>query len=355
MTGAAVHRAHFTDFAEVTRRRAPLYSRLSTALADSPVPTELFAGAPEPAQVPVNLFAAVHHLLLADPGLPLARFYPNLTADPDPGDPVQPFLEFTADHRDRIRHLLATRLPQTNEVGRSALLLAAIAQLVEAGPIAHLDVGTSAGLNLMLDRLAYRDARGNLLGQSDLVLECSVRGDRPSATGAHGLADALPEIGSRLGLDANPVDLADPDHARWLEACVWPDQADRFHRLETAIELFRRRPIDVRRGDAVDDLAEALAEVGESGHPVVTTSWALCYLSVERQESWAQRIDSIGAARDLSWVWAEAPARVRTLPVPAELAGSERTILGISTWRAGVRVDRVLGEGHSHGYWLTWR
>ena len=354
MSGRDGHRTDFVEFAEVARRRAPLYGRLSKALADSPLPAELFADAPEPARVPVNLLAAVHFLLLADPSVPLARFYPNLTVEPDQGDPVPVFLAFVEQNGSAIRRLVATRLPQTNEVGRSALLLAGIAQLGDVGPIAHVDVGASAGLNLMLDRVAYADARGNRLGRGELVLECSVRGDRPDAAGPHGLADALPEFGSRLGLDADPVNLADPDHARWLEACIWPDQADRFHRLRIAIELFRRRPVEVRRGDAVDDLAEALA-VAEGGHPVVTTSWALCYLSRERQRQWVQRIDSIGVARDLSWVWAEAPARVGSLPVPPDLATSERTVLGVTTWHGGARVDRVLGHGHSHGYWLTWR
>lgn len=348
-------RTFFHDFAGVARRRAPLYARLSKALADSSLPSDLFAGAPEPARVPVNLFAAVHYLLLAEPSLPLARFYPNLTETPDPGDPVPAFFAFVEQNELVIRQLLASRLPQTNEVGRSALLLAGIAQLGDVGTIAHLDIGASAGLNLMLDRLAYVDGSGNLLGESSLVLECSVRGARPGATGPHGLADVLPELGTRLGLDANPVDLNDPDHARWLEACVWPDQADRFHRLATAIELFRRHPAEVRRGDAVDDFTDAVAAVAGGGHPVVTTSWALCYLAGEHQELWLRRIDSIGASRDLSWVWAEAPDRVGDLPVSPELAATDRTVLGVTTWRAGVRTDRVLGQCHSHGYWLTWR
>ncbi len=46
-----------------------------------------------------------------------------------------------------------------------------------------------------------------------------------------------PLVGARIGLDRSPIDLTDPDAARWLEACVWPDQPDRFHRLQAAIGL----------------------------------------------------------------------------------------------------------------------
>ena len=63
-----------------------------------------------------------------------------------------------------------------------------------------------------------------------MVLEVTTRGAVP-------VPDAMPAIGGRLGIDRTPIDVTDPIEARWLEACVWPDQADRFHRLRAAIEL----------------------------------------------------------------------------------------------------------------------
>ncbi|MGV8910027.1 MAG: DUF2332 domain-containing protein [Propionicimonas sp.] len=339
--------AHFTNFAATTRSRAPLYSRLSAGIAESPLLPALFRDAPGPARVPVNLFAAVHDLLLADRTASLARFYPNLAERPDPGDPVPEFLDFCAAHAAAIRRTVATRLPQTNEIGRSALLLAGFDRL-GARELAQLDVGASAGLNLMVDRLAYRDGLGGQLGSSAVVLDCSVRGNAPR------LAGGLPVIGSRLGLDSRPIDTGDPEELRWLEACVWPDQADRFHRLEAALELLRQYPVDVRRGDAIDDLATSVAALAGGGHPVITTSWVLCYLTPERQQAWLDEVDRLGAGTDLSWVWAEAPARVDVLPVPDDLAGTVTTILGITTWRDGTRTDRALARCHPHGYWLHW-
>jgi hypothetical protein len=339
--------AHFTNFAAVARSRAPLYARLSAGIADSPLLPLLFEDAEGPARVPVILFAAVHDLLLADRTASLARFYPNLAERPDPGDPVPEFLDFCAAHAAAIRQTVATRLPQTNEIGRSALLLAGFDRL-EATELAHLDVGASAGLNLMVDRLAYRDGSGGQLGTSAVVLDCAVRGD------PHRLARALPVIGARLGLDAHPIDTGDAGARRWLEACVWPDQADRFRLLEAALELEGRQPVEVRRGDAVDDLAEAVASLAGGGHPVITTSWVLCYLTPERQQAWREEVERLGAGTDLSWVWAEAPARVDILPVPADVAASETTTLGITTWRDGKRTDRTLAKCHPHGYWLRW-
>lgn len=343
-------RTRFRRFADSSRRRAPLYSRISEQLADWPALDWLLGGAPDPARVPVNLFAAVHYLLLADPGAPLARFYPNLAGPgsrlESVGDPVPDFLAFCTEHAAELRDLVATRLPQTNEIGRASLLVAGFAAL-PPGPRAHLDVGASAGLNLMLDRLAYDDGHG-VLGGSDLVLPCSVRPE------GRRLAEGLPVIGSRLGLDANPLDLTDPDDARWLEACVWPDQAERFARLRRAVEIFLADPVPLRRGDAVADLATAVAALGE-GTPVVTTTWMLCYLGPEQQREFAVAIEELGLRQDLDWVWAESPRVVEALPLTPELVDSDATVLGYSSWRGGQRTDRVLARCHPHGYWLTWQ
>jgi hypothetical protein len=344
--------ARFAAFSRATRTRAPLYSRLSAGIAGNDLVERLFADAPSPARVPVNLFAAVHFLLLGESDAPLARFYPDLAAHPEGGDPVPAFLAFCAERAEPVGALLASRLPQTNEVGRSSLLLAGLAQLA-AEPVTLLDVGASAGLNLLLDRYAYLDAQGHLLGQSTVTVPCSVRGVRPGAEGAHGLADRFPAISARLGLDATPVDLSDPVAVRWLEACVWPDQADRLARLRAAIDIAHAHPVQVRAGDAVADLAAVLAEL-DADSAVVATSWALCYLAFDRQREFMAELARLGASHDFSWVWAEAPERVRVLPVPTALAGDRATLLGLSTWRGGVRSDRLLARCHDHGGWLNW-
>jgi hypothetical protein len=337
--------ADFTAFSATTRRRAPLYASISARIADAPLLLDLMLTAPERARVPVNLFAAVHDLLLADRSDRLARFYPNLTRVPDDGDPMPEFLAFCSARTPQLAASLATRFPQTNEIGRSALFLAGFDRL-EPGPKAHVDLGASAGLNLLVDKLAYRDADSVVLGESEVVLDCSVRGE-PGR-----LAVRLPEIEARLGLDIAPIDPSDAAGLRWLKACVWPDQADRFHRLEAAIELLGRHPVEVRRGDLVDDLASTLDAVSGRGHPVVTTSWVLCYLDAERQRAWLEELERLGAERDLSWVWAEAPSQVGVLPVAQQLDASESTILGVTTWRDGQRSDVTLARCHQHGYWL---
>jgi hypothetical protein len=340
----------FRQFAGTATTRAPLYARLAEAIADEPEVADLLSAAPATQQAPVLLLAATHHLVLAGASPTLAAFYPNLTSDPDSGDPWPAFRDLCGTHRDQIRAIVARRHTQTNEVGRCALFLPAFSLVAHevAAPIAQVDVGTSAGLTLLWAGYGYEYRPGpSFAPERDVVLQCDVRGQPP-------LPRELPAHAPGLGLDLHPIDISDDDAVRWLEACVWPDQTDRFERLEGALRLARSSPPDVRTGDAVDDLVATVEEAALRGHPVVTTSWALSYLSLERQRQFVDRLDELGARMDLSWVAAESPEQTAGLPFHHSPATAHLTALSLATWRNGRRELRTLGTAHPHGYWLHW-
>ena len=340
----------FRDFSGVsTATRAPLYSHLAAATADDPDLLALLHHAPETQQLPVLFFAAVHHLLLRGQGAELAAFYPNLTAVPAEGDPFPVFRSVVLAHAHELAAVIATHHTQTNEIGRCNQFLLAFGLLAdEVGPLAHLDVGTSAGLNLLLPRYSYDFEPGGCLnGGSPVQLQCSLRGDAP-------VPRVMPAVTRSVGVDLMPVDVTDDDAVRWLEACVWPDQADRFARLVAAIGLARQAPPDIRRGDAVASLAPLVDELAEHGHPVVTNSWVLNYLPHAARLAYVAELDRIGAERDLSWVIAEAPDQTPGLPVATTDPPESITVLSLVRWRGGVRTSTRLGTTHPHGYWVKW-
>jgi hypothetical protein len=113
-----------------------------------------------------------------------------------------------------------TRRVQTNDVSRSVTWLwpAALAGALDGRPLALVDVGASAGLNLVADALDLRwtDAGGAVL---------------PTARGIAPL--------HRLGFDARPLDALRADDVRWLRACIWPGETDRLERLDRALDAYR--------------------------------------------------------------------------------------------------------------------
>ncbi len=124
--------------------------------------------------------------------------------------------------RERTFDALASRGVQTNETSRAVAWLwpAALAGLSNgARPVALVDVGASAGLNLVADVLPpmWTDEQGAPL---------------EIARGIGAVA--------RLGLDPSPLDATKEDDADWIRACVWPGDGARLVRLEAAFAAFRQ-------------------------------------------------------------------------------------------------------------------
>jgi hypothetical protein len=347
---------HFAAFARTAHPRAPLYSALSATATREPIVASILRCAPETERVPVLFFAAVHALLLDEPSAELAQWYPNLTTDHrSPADRALAgvFRHYVTERRAELERLVATRTTQTNEVGRCSFLLPALGLIAdEVGALGLLDVGASGGLNLLLDRYEYRyrlaDEERIVGGPATVVLGSDVRGDMP-------VPAQLPEIVSRCGIDRRPIDVTDPGEAHWLEACVWPDQADRFHRLVAAIDLAREEPPELLAGDAVTSLGPAIDRVGAVAHPVIFNSWVLNYFSAGQRTDYLAELDRIGAERDLSWVYAEAPALIPELPNEPDPVDPHRTVLSMARWRNGERTVAHLATCHPHGFWIHWR
>ena len=336
----------FRLFGQFNGKASPLYGRLALAIADEPELMRLLHAAPEQQQIPVLLFAAMHDLLLRGKGEELAAFYPNLSTSIPEGDPYAAFRRVALANGDALRATIATRNTQTNEVGRCAYFLPVFALVAdEVGALAHLDVGASAGLNLSWPLYSYEYQPGGSVGPGSTVqLSCKTRGEPP-------IPKAMPQWAHGIGLDMSPIDVRDDEAVRWLEACVWPDQAGRFERLVAAIEVARKSPPDIRQGDAVANVAALVDEVAAFGHPLVTTSWILNYLPEAGQRAFVAELDNVGGRRDLSWVVAEAPAQTPGLPIPGD---DEITVISVVTWRDGKRTVQRLGVAHPHGSWLNW-
>jgi hypothetical protein len=338
----------FDDFARTFEAGAPLYARFAERVAREPRVLEMMSVAPETQRIPVLLFACAHYLLLAEPDHPLARHYPNITDTRAHGDPSDSFVDFVFSHAESMMQLMAGRTTQTNELGRCNWFLFPLSILnEEVGPLARVDIGSSAGLTLLAPHIAYDIRPGRVIGgDAPLMIECQVRGEPP-------LPEHVPDVRWSIGIDASPVDVYNDAEVRWLEACVWPDQVKRFDRLRSAVALARHIGVIVERGDAVDSVTAAAMRAQEHAHPVITTSWVLNYLSPDRRVEFVETLHRIGSTMDLSWVIAESPWETPELPGHA---GSDEliTVITLVTWRQGLRTVQRLGTTHPHGNWVNW-
>ncbi|HSF34231.1 MAG TPA: DUF2332 domain-containing protein [Candidatus Tectomicrobia bacterium] len=333
----------FQRFAEVECRGvSALYDHLAGSIAADGELLALTTHAPPGQPVPNLLLAAVHFLLLKGQVDPLAQFYPNLTlaaASPDASYPA--FRAFCLAHADAIRHLLATRRVQTNEVGRCAYLMPAftlVATLAHEHPLALIEIGTSAGLNLQWDRYSYRYGPGGLYGdaRSSVQIVCALRGPtRPP------LPDRLPAIAARVGVDLHVIDVDDADEALWLRALVWPEHLERARLLHNAMEITRLNPPTLLSGDGLTLLPEVLRTVPADVPVCVFHTHTLNQWSLEARDRFSRMLAEHGATRELYRLSAEG---IDT-PYPR---------LELTAWRHGQAHQRLLAYCEHHGRWLEW-
>ena len=142
------------------------------------------------------------------------------------------------------------RPPQTNEVGRASALIGGDLWLAERFglPLRVLEIGSSAGLLLQLDRIYLHldldERRSDGLPKASPGLgavELSELGWHFAWQGPLPPARAV-SYASLSGCDVAPLDVFDPVQQRVLHSYVWPDQTARAERLSAAIELAVRHP-----------------------------------------------------------------------------------------------------------------
>lgn len=335
----------FEWYADWAADVSPLYERLARGVADAPRLLDIAGEAPDGQPPPQLLLGAVHALLLRGVDHPLARFYPTCTdapAAPGETDPFPSFRSFCLEYETEIREIVASRRVQTNEVGRSAVLLPAferVARRVGRAPLALVEIGASAGLNLCWDRYRYEYDGYGAYGRLDspVTIESTVRGDRTPP-----LPDRLPDVTHRVGNDLNPLDVTDAEDADWLRALVIPDQQERHERLAAAIDLVREAPPELVAGDARETLDALVARAPEEASVCVFSTMTLYQLEADGVAEIRKELVEASRTRPLHW-----------------LSGDPFADGEFPTYRHVELDDGIVSETHiaeyeSYGEWIRW-
>ncbi len=345
MSEAAVREAFVTQAAWCRRLGAPftalLCETLGTVLDRRGAVGERvldWTGEPVADALALRLTGGLHALVRAGELAALAALYPP-HATPAPAALAEALAAVLAGPASNARLLpWLGSAPQTNEVGRSGVLMPGMLTIAAAAglPLRLFELGASAGLNLRMDGYAYR--LGELaLTPSDAPLTLAPAWEGPSPP-------AGPvTIASRRGVDLNPVDLRDPAARERLLAYVWPEQRERLARLEAAMTAFAADPAPLDRGDAAAWVAEHVA-LQPGAATVVYHSIAYQYFPAAAQASIRAHLHAIG---DL----ATADAPLAWLRYEFEAVDAPPT-LRLRLWPGGG--DRLLAEVHPHGASVRW-
>ena len=267
--------------------------------------------------VPLRLLGGLHRLVLGGRAPGLRQWYPSTGGTWDAGSAWPEIKVVAVDHADSLRAALG-HPPQTNEVGRSAVLIGALLRINhEIGfPVRLFEIGCSAGLNLRADNYHYRYGSGQW-GPSDspVLIDDAWQGQLPPAGSV--------QIVERRGYDIAPIDVTGvtgTDGEMTALSYVWPDQAARLERLRGAIAVARKVPAQLVRQSAAD--AVAGLTLADGALTVLWHSITWQYLSENERAAVRAGVNALGAradarspfahltmepARDGPELWAEVP------------------------------------------------
>jgi hypothetical protein len=355
---------------------SPLYAALCPLLAEDPFALSMYADVPGTQRRPNLLLAALHCSVLRDPSHRFAQWFKTVDGTKTPGDSElkSALASFLDERFDELKELVTKGATQTNEVGRSALVLPAMATLAteQNKPVAIVEIGTSAGLNLRPDAYAITytnaDSTTTTVGPQDSAVRIATDSSQSKEPLPFEAMNAL-RLGTRIGVDLHPLDVTDEFEARWLCALIWPDDLTRFLRLRAAVDHAIENPVAIVQGDAVQTVGAHIASVSDEQYPVVITTWVLTYLTEPQRHAFSQELDRAAQTRDFAWIAMEHPAYANGLPWPDTVAvawgkqsldpaGETVVISGtplvVHRYKNGVRTSHWTATVHAHGHWINW-
>lgn len=352
---------------------SPLYSRLFGLLAgwlaaeqgsDPLVEWLLQAAATRSSfDIPLLLAAGLHRDILAGVAevAALAQYYPTVGGirSADDSDFAVALRQAILARHDSLTVFLRTATVQTNETARGLCWLLPV--LYPGWSAIHLvDLGASAGLNLVAD---YRNYRLFESEASRVLLDLGNGEPVQFLVASQGellrlpLSRTLPALLSRTGCDCSPFALATDQDEQTLAAFVWGDQPGRLAQLRQGIAALHqvsssRVPVQFYAADLPDGLSRFLEQQVEPGSdaPIVIFN---TYLTTYLHDKGASLMPQIAAwaskqAQPILWLQWE------TLwqgPKPPEFGWVGWTA---DLWQDGQHYHWHLAWAHPHGTLIQW-
>ncbi|GAA0611429.1 DUF2332 domain-containing protein [Virgibacillus siamensis] len=330
----------FEDFAVLEcEGSSDLYKNLSLQIAKDNELLNLCLHAREGQPIPNLLFGAVHYLLLQGRKHPLREFYPSLVTAPRNERNAFPYFKnFCIRYAEEIKFILKNKLVQTNEVQRCAYLYPVFCTIYQQTkrPLALIEIGSSAGLQLLWDHYSYSYNNSKIYGNraSIVQLTSEIReGNIPTNL------SVIPPVNFRLGVDIHISDLTNEMEYLWLKALIWPEHKERQEIFETSVKQLRLNPPQLREGDGVTLLPKIVGHIPDDSIICIYHTHVANQMPDSTKHELIKNVQKIGSRRDTFHIY----------------NNMEDRKLHVDSYMKGSLQERTMGETDGHGRWFDWK
>jgi len=296
-------------------------------------------GAPQADAVALRFVAAFHYLVITNQDSSLVSVFPpseGFKSSEQDEKRRYIFQNAIESHQELIIKYLKSP-PQTNEVGRSIVLVGGFLEIVKrfGKHIDIFEIGASAGLNLYFDQYHYQ-CESWQWGNTESKVRFS-----PNWQGTSPPPGSI-KVHNRRACDVSPVSINTQKDR--LLSYVWPDQIERIERLRAAIEYVGLQQPSIDKSEATEWLQQQ-AETAATERPRVfyhSIIWQ--YFSHEQKQAFENAMQIIGnsASEESPVIW------MRLEPSK----GSNHAELRCTVWPN--KEKWVLAQSGFHGEWVRW-
>ncbi len=333
----------FKTFAEnECKGVSPMYFALSNKISEDDELITLASYCKSRQPMPNLFLASVQYLLFKEPSSELAHYYPSIHSQYKEDPPFALFKEFCLKRRDQIIELEQSRLVQTNSLNRCAYLMPIFSSYSRGEEVILVDIGTSAGLTLNMDRYAYFYDDVHTFGRSDVKIQSEERGGKMPAF------DQMVSFRSKLGIDQNPLDLSDQNNVDWLRALVWADRLPRHEKISAAISLAQKENLQFEKASTIPEFERIIESQDDDAPLLVFHTHVLYQFSKGERVEFTNMMERIGSHRDLLYLAAEHSS------VLQNDHGMDGVLVESTEFKKGTKSIRLHAQTNGHANWIKW-
>ena len=329
----------FSNFAvNECRGSSALYEHLSLKIAEDEEMLNLSSYAQQGQPIPNLFLGAIHYLLLKGKEHDLREYYPSIVMYPrDIENSFPQFKDFCRSYRDEIILILKNKLVQTNEVRRCAYLYPSFCYIYNKvkKPLALIEIGTSAGLQLLWDKYSYSYGTEEVYGykNSEVHITSEIKTDNAPL-----LFHTSPPVSDRVGIDLHVNDLTNGKDL-WLKALIWPEHCDRRNLFEKASKYVKETPLKLIEGDGVALLPEISNQITSDAVLCVFHTHVANQIPLEDKKRLFQVIKTMGSDRDILHLY----------------NNMKDGDLHLDYFINGNEYNKTIGATDAHGRWFEWK
>ena len=292
-------------------------------------------GVPHQDAVALRFLAALHYLVIKQSDVDLQAIFPPTLRLVGNARKVA-LLRAIEQHQNFIIDYLKSP-PQTNEVGRSMVLLGGFLEIAKrVGPQLDIfEIGASAGLNMAFDQYFYQTETWQW-GEPSSKVHFT-----PNWTGN------APPLGPISVINRKACDLFPINASRQkirLLSYVWPDQNERLQRINHAIDYAAKTKPLIEAAEASQWLLRQYREAPKNRPRVFYHSIIWQYFNDQQKSDFESIITNMGeassSASPIIWMRLE----------PAD--NKPHAELKISIWPENIEL--TLANSGFHGEWIRW-